>query len=1410
MENELSLLKVSEDGKTIIGVHDKNISSITIPCSVTSLGNSSFKGCSSLTSVSIPNSVTSIGDEAFRGCSGLTSIDIPNSVTSIGGRAFEGCSNLTSVTIGSSVTCIGKAAFSWCAKLSSVTIGKSVTIICESAFSYCRSLKYIVIPNNIKRIGNAAFSNCLNLESILISNSLEEIGSFAFNHCENLLSIEIPNGVKSLKDNTFSSCYKLTCVTIPEGVTSIGNETFKDCYRLCSINIPNSLTIIERNAFVNCTALSDIIIPNNVESIGEYAFSYSGLYSVAIPLGVNCIEKGTFSNCKKLISVSIPGSLTRIGKRAFQNCSSLNSFNIPDSVESIEENAFEGCTNLTSINIPDSVTNIKNYAFFGCKNLEIVHIPNSIQTIGEMAFYGCSTKEVFLPILTKYKDNSFDEQTKVTKDKVFISYSWDNEEHFKWVKKLATNLQDVGVDVIFDLWNLKAGSSYTDYLSENLYNSRIVLCILTPNYKYKIDKNEGLIGYEASIIASKMKQNHSENYFMPVLRTGNLNISCPIFFTGRVVLDMRDDDNYDRQFVKLLNAFLGIPAKKKVGFDSLLLIDNDKTILGVTNKSLTSIDIPNSVKNISETAFADCTKLTSVIIPNSVTCIGDRAFSGCINLKTVMIPNSVVKIGNRAFEGCPIREIFLPKSTRFYPNSFDKKTKIENIFNDTFSYDKDQDNRLKQEKESFLKISEDGKRIIGVSNNSLTSIIIPDGVTNIGDSTFSGFNNLTSVSIPDSVTSIGKRAFYMCKALDDIKIKNKVTSIGEEAFRGCSSLTSITIPDSVTSIGEGAFCGCSGLMSIEVNENNIKYDSRDNSKAIIDKNTNELIRGCKNTVIPNSVTSIGNSAFGSCEGLASITIPNSVERIEDSAFKDCTELTSITIGNKVTSIGKYAFSDCSNLTSISIPKSVTSIGDGAFYRCKGLTSVTIPDSVKTIGDGAFYWCTGLTSVTIPDSVKTIGDNAFAHIGILAFIQILANKLKCQYSLSKEQSKQNRVDNFIPYGTVYKEEKPFVIIEMINANDKGQNYNYTEEELFDVQDFLKISWSIIFKDQTIFLRHLYGKKESIEDVFKIVEKINGIASYSVGTLPNDDYLGEIKARLIENLDGVSKKDSLIKFANSLNIDDIEIEEGGIYLTDAKETEFFKYLLSPVEKKELWRYTTKNSLFLTLTSKNQNMLSLNCMNDISEIDYADKYIDRKTCFLRNAINEANKVFILSCCDDTKSDDLMMWRLYAEDGEGISLCYNLDSVIDNKYFYLAYICYGKQNSHPELDYLKGMMKLSLPPHFRFRKWNVWKHFFKPYEFNYEKEIRLIYYEQDKTFPDNTRWIVDNKSGIASPMKLFSLEKKTKRTPSFPLSLSKVLIGPKSKEAEVNRVQFSKMFSEAKIADSHEISISKIDIYR
>ena len=224
----------------------------------------------------------------------------------------------------------------------------------------------------------------------------------------------------------------------------------------------------------------------------------------------------------------------------------------------------------------------------------------------------------------------------------------------------------------------------------------------------------------------------------------------------------------------------------------------------------------------------------------------------------------------------------------------------------------------------------------------IKKVVIEDGVTNIGKYAFYVCTNLTSITIPNSVTSIGSQAFWDCENLTSITIPNSVTSIESQAFWNCVNLPSITIPNSVTSIGSQAFYSCYGLSSIIVEEGNKYYDSRDNCNAIITTKYNTLIIGCKNTVIPNSVTSIGSEAFQYCEGLCSITIPNSVASIGLRAFLG-TGLTSITIPNSVTSIGSQAFDFCYSITFITFKGSTPpEVGNHAFYGQYNTIKIFVP------------------------------------------------------------------------------------------------------------------------------------------------------------------------------------------------------------------------------------------------------------------------------------------------------------------------------------------------------------------------------------------------------------------------------------------------------------------------------------
>jgi hypothetical protein len=303
-----------------------------------------------------------------------------------------------------------------------------------------------------------------------------------------------------------------------------------------------------------------------------------------------------------------------------------------------------------------------------------------------------------------------------------------------------------------------------------------------------------------------------------------------------------------------------------------------------------------------------------------------------------------------------------------------------------------------------------GYPVVGIGfysfkETKVASVVIPDGVTWIGDDAFYNCIDLTSVAIPDTVTFVGDYTFFQCSSLQSITIPENVTSIDNGTFRGCSALTSViipgnvtyignlafsncigltqmTIPQSVTWIGYMAFDGCRSLTDIDVEAGNSNYTSVEG--VVYNKNLTVLsiCPGGKSGsfTVPHGVSTIGYRAFFQCSALTSVNISGGVTGIYNFAFEECS-LTSVDIPDSVTSIALGAFKNCRNLTSVKIPDSVTSIADGVFYGCSALTSVNLPVSLNFIEDHAFLGCGSLTSITIPESVTSIGYSAFAMSGL---------------------------------------------------------------------------------------------------------------------------------------------------------------------------------------------------------------------------------------------------------------------------------------------------------------------------------------------------------------------------------------------------------------------------------------------
>lgn len=450
-----------------------------------------------------------------------------------------------------------------------------------------------------------------------------------------------------------------------------------------------------------------------------------------------------------------------------------------------------------------------------------------------------------------------------------------------------------------------------------------------------------------------------------------------------------------------------------------------------TCRTVTGIQLPNSITSIGKRAFGGCGALTTIVIPDSVTSIGNGAFSSCSSLKSITLGSGLASIGEAAFFRCyELSDIYV--------------TDLEAWLNISFVLPDDYELWQSEDKGTHHPNFYGDLHFLDENGNEMTSIVIPEGITKIREKAFSNCKSLTSVTMGNHVTSIDESAFAWCDSLSNIEIPNSVTVIDHSAFYCCSSLPSIVIPDSVTSIGWRAFAYCESVTSVTIGKGvtiiygdafrnctgikdvyvtdleawlNISfsglYYAHPNwygTLHILDENGKEVTE----LVIPEGVTSISDNLFSRCKALTSVVFSDSVTHIGESAFAYCSSLKNITLGSGIKSVESSAFYDCDDaiyteyqsikyvgdaqnpyailtgttdkkLSTYEIHPDTKVIATRAFAICKNLTEITIPEGVVGIGEFAFTECTSLSSIVIPESVERIVRYAFSKCTALKSI-----------------------------------------------------------------------------------------------------------------------------------------------------------------------------------------------------------------------------------------------------------------------------------------------------------------------------------------------------------------------------------------------------------------------------------------
>ncbi len=989
-----------------------NLENVVLPDGLNTIENQAFNENTGLTEVDLPASLTNLAGSAFVDCNlTLVTLEESNTVYKTENNVVytkDGttlvmfpCGVTGTYTVQEGVTAIGDQAFQF-AKLEEVTLPSSVKSIGGHSFNG-RTLSKITLNEGLESIGASAFFNCSNITELTIPSTVTSIGASAFGRL-GITSIVIPEGVTVISGNMFGSCSKLTSVQLPSTITAIERMAFSGCYSLEKLELPDQITsvgsmFVENTVLcvhegsVTAQTLDAAGYPYEIVAAPEAVYSYTANgdstctitgyngtdSTVSIPaevdgLTVTGIAGGAFAYCEDVVAVHLPATVTSIASDAFMPYSGVRSFTVDESnsaFSAVDGVLFDkamstlvcypGRRTDTEYTVPDGVTAIGEHAFYQNYYLQSVVLPEGMLTIGAGALEECSElAKINLPeSITAIGENAFASCGQLTATVMQNSYV-----HI-WC-------DDNGID-----WVLKGGES-----SDGLYS-----------YTLRYDGTANITAYHGNadhvVVPSEI-----DGIKVTMLGIGSFSGSdmSAITLPEGIQVIAKESFAYceNLQAIHLPSTVIGVAdsafgpycgaaeitvAEGNANLCSVdgVLFTADMTVLKryPSGKTDSSYTVPAEVNEIYDDAFLQNHYLKQVILSEGVTHINYSSFDSCTALAEVVLPVSLEYIADDAFANCASQLTFCVTE-----NSWAHTWCVENGMAFTFET---------VPVDFAYTANGDGTCTITGYTGENAAVEIPaaiDGlqVTGIGDMAFAGKSFITSVVIPEGITWIGDSAFEGC-SLGSLTLPSSLTRLGGYAFFFNNELTEVNIPANVTEIGINPFGG-TGVTRFTVDEANTAFMTDGVAVYTMD---GTVLKFCASAVeeayaVLEGTVAIEAQAFNASR-VTEVTLPSTMETIGELAFSEALSLKKITLNRGLKTIGQTAFYAAA-LETVIIPEGVTDLPNYVFSNCTALKLVGLPSTLSTIGAQAFMGCSAMNSVILPDNMSFIGANSFAQNTVL--------------------------------------------------------------------------------------------------------------------------------------------------------------------------------------------------------------------------------------------------------------------------------------------------------------------------------------------------------------------------------------------------------------------------------------------